>query len=79
MAVQNPPMATLQETMESLTYGFLNLRTIFLPIKLSEFKAILTPQKTVQLTWKSELETNSRGFEIERGSDGTSFEENWIY
>jgi len=47
---------------------------IFLPIKLSEFKAILTPQKTVQLTWKSELETNSRGFEIERSSDGTSLE-----
>ncbi|MBL4625552.1 MAG: T9SS type A sorting domain-containing protein [Flavobacteriales bacterium] len=46
-----------------------------LPISLLSFDAILTEEKTVQLTWVTAQEINNDYFTIERSSSGISFEE----
>jgi hypothetical protein len=43
-----------------------------LPVELTSFTANITPSG-VQLKWETATETNNRGFEIERKSDGNEF------
>jgi glucuronoarabinoxylan endo-1,4-beta-xylanase len=44
-----------------------------LPVSIGSF-TVTQVQKEVQLNWKTYSEANNRGFEVERSSDGTNFE-----
>jgi uncharacterized protein len=44
-----------------------------LPVELTAFNAIAIDPKSVLLTWETDVETNNKGFEIERSADGRTF------
>ena len=44
-----------------------------LPVTLTNFKVSLSENKTVSLKWQTASEINSKGFDIERSEDGTTF------
>ncbi len=45
-----------------------------LPVELTDFKAAAQAPRTTLLTWRTASERNNEGFDIERSTDGTSWE-----
>lgn len=62
---------------DHVMYDYISLEgniQISLPVKFLSFTANATNSKQVSLNWKTAYEINSHHFEIERSSDGSSFE-----
>lgn len=76
----NPPCSTVGTFVAvgpcaggSVTSSSGDCATSIVPIELMDFKARLANNKAIELTWQTASETNNRGFQIERSTDGESF------
>jgi hypothetical protein len=54
-------------------FGVSSKGIVILPVKLTDFTATVENTRQVELSWKTELETNNRSFDIERSVDGSHY------
>ena len=72
--VNSPAIAGTYTISTSGTAGLSCVNNVILPINLGDFTATQN-ENAIDLRWNTTSETNNSYFTIERGSDGTNFEE----